>query len=278
MGKILNVIKWGVTLGKEPQNFLGAKWIGRFLKSVPESKKRIWALRILEMSPHYFLFPDAPEYRGLSKDEYLEAAFETLSKSRREIVRLVFKPHLDENLKVLDYGCGPGFMSKAASPFVKKIYAVDISKGAIDCAKILNRAENIEYLVAGENGLETIPDASLDVCFSYAVAQHLTDEVFEIVLENCRRKLKTNGKLLIHIQLVDKILKTENDWRQDTSIKGKLKFNYGLHCFGRTEERYRALISKHGFENIETEQLKGFDPKYDEELKSQRLLIAYKNA
>ena len=102
MAKILNVIKWGATLGKEPQNFLGAKWIGTLLKKIPESTKRMWALRIINLSPHYFIFPDAPEYRGLNSDEYLEASFKSLSDSRVDIYQKLLKPRLDVNDQVLD--------------------------------------------------------------------------------------------------------------------------------------------------------------------------------
>lgn len=255
---------------------MGAKWVGAFLKKVSKSKKRIWALRLLSMSPHYFIFPDAPEYRGMSKDEYLEAAFEAVTESRENISQNLLKAQLNKNYKVLDYGCGPGFLAKAASPFVEKIYAIDISAGAIACAKILNSAENIEYLVADEAGLKMIPDKTVDAIYSYAVVQHLTNESLGLVLENCHRILKPDGKLLLHIQLIDEIWQTEKDWKKDTSIKSKIKYNYGLHCFGRTEEEYIENVSKHGFSDVKIEQFEGFAAQYDEELKSQRLLIAYK--
>ena len=47
MSKMLNALKWGISRGKESQNFLGAKWIGSFLDRVNERNRRIWALRIL---------------------------------------------------------------------------------------------------------------------------------------------------------------------------------------------------------------------------------------
>lgn len=276
MGKIYNVLKWTVTLGQGPQNFLGAKWIGSFLGRIPQSRKRAWALRILSLSPHYFIFPDAPEYKGMSNDEYLEASFDVITESRDNIFRLLLKRHLNENDVVLDYGCGPGFLAKAASSSVRQIYAIDISAGAIACARILKPADNIEYLIADENGLGTIPDGSVDAVYSYAVVQHLSDAIFRIVLENCRRKLRPNGRLLLHIQLPDDIWRTEQDWLSDRSFRGKLKFNYGLHCFGRTETQYRNIVEEFGFRNIEFEQLVGFDERYASELRSQRLLVAMK--
>lgn len=276
MSKILNVIKWGITLGKEPQNFLGAKWIQGFLRRVPESKKHIWALRILSLSPHYFLEPDNPEYRGMSNDEYLQTCFNLLTKSREDIYRKTLKPYLKGNFDVLDYGCGPGFLAKATAPHVKKIYAVDISTGAIACAKIINSAENIEYIISKGNAINDITDETIDAVYSFAVVQHLTDEVFGKILENCRRKLKPEGKLILHIQLKDNIWRTEDEWKNGKSIKSKIKYQYGLHCFGRSEREYNDIVSRHHFGDIQIKKIEGYAQKYADEHFSQRILIARK--
>mgnify|MGYP000845514182 CR=1 FL=1 len=276
MKKIFSLMKWGLTLGKERQNFLGAKWIGKFLEKVPASKKRIWALRFVSMSPHYFV-TELPEYRKMSNREVLEASFESCKESRINIFELLLKPHFEQTNVVLDYGCGPGFIAKVASGYVSKVYAIDISSGAIACAKVINPADNIEYLTADETGLNKIEEETIDAVYSYAVVQHLTDEVLGIVLENCRRKLKKGGKILLHIQLPNEVWKTENDWKQDSSLKGKIKFNYGLHCFGRSIQEYSEILEKYGFGEFQIQEFIGFDPMYDEELKFQRLLIAKKN-
>jgi SAM-dependent methyltransferase len=275
MNKI-DVVKWAFTLGSEPQNFLGAKWIAAFLQTIPTSKKRIWALRILSLSPHYFLNPDAPEFRGMSNDEYLETVFQVCFDTRIKIYEKVFKSYFRENFTVMDYGCGPGNLAKIAAPFIEKIYALDISAGAIACAKILNSAPNIEYIIADEKGMRSIPDGGADVVFSLHVVQHLTDEVFESYLETCRKKLKPNGLLLVHIQLLDDIWHTEEEWKANKSLIGKIRYRYGLHCFGRTEQEHFELVSKHGFEDI---KFKKFGDLFEEEFEhihSQRLLIARK--
>ena len=274
MSKLLNLAKWSLTLGSEPQNFLGAKWIPAFLKRVPEKSRRKWALRILNLSPHYFIDGDNPAFKDMSTDEYLETSFEIISDSRQEIYEKVFKPHLEQNWTILEYGCGPGFVARAVSPHVEKIYACDISTGALACARIINAAENVEYILADEAGLAVIPDESLDAVFSFAVIQHLTDEVFGIVLENSRRKLKDGGKLLLHIQLTDDVWKTEDDWKRDTSLPGKIKYKYGLHCFGRTKEKHSEMVKKHGFAEIAFESLEALANENSSETDSQYLLTA----
>jgi SAM-dependent methyltransferase len=276
MSKVLNLMKWGLTLGKQPQTFLGAKWIPPFLKRVPESKKRIWALRILSLSPHYFIKPDDPKYRGMSNKQYLETVFQDCAESRVKIYEGILKKHLNENQTVLDYGCGPGFLAKVVAPNVKKIYACDISTGALACARIVNAATNLEYVVADEEGLKSIPDESVDVVFSFALIQHLTDEVFEIVLENFRKKLKPNGLLLLHIQLEDDIWKTEEKWKSDKSVQGKIKYRYGLHCFGRTKEAHVEMVTKHQFAEIQIESVASMIDENFDDVYSQHILTARK--
>jgi len=274
MNKLLNVLKWSVTLGREPQSFLGAGWIPAFLKRVPGPKKRLWALRILSLSPHYFFDGENTDYKGMRTSEYLEAVFRINADSRVEIYEKLLRSELEKDFVVIDYGCGPGFLAKATAPHVRKIYALDISAGALECARILNSEPNIEYILADESGLDSIPDILADAVYSFAVVQHLGHEALEEMLAVCRRKLRPGGKLLLHIQLSDEIWSTEEDWKSDRTLKGKIKNRYGLHCFGRSEEEYRELISNAGFDNIELRPLADFFPKRQRELASQRWLIA----
>jgi SAM-dependent methyltransferase len=276
MRKFGNLLKWGLILGKEPQNFLGAGWIPAFLDRVPDRKKRKWALRILGLSPHYFFDRDNPKYAGMTSDEFLETSFEINSESRVEIYEKVLKKHFRPDFTVLEYGCGPGFVAKAVSPYVNKVFACDISVGALACAGIVNKGENIEYILADENGLSAIEDSSLDSVYSFAVIQHLTDEVFEIVLDNCRQKLKNGATIVFHIQLQDGVWKTEEEWRSDESVTGKLKYKYGLHCFGRTRELHQKLVEKHGFANVEFESLKDLGNHNSSDEDSQYLMTAVK--
>ena len=274
MSKMITALKWGISRGKESQNFLGAKWIGAFLGKVSESKRRIWALRILALSPHYFLDREDPKYAGMSNDEYLNATFASLIESRENIYQKILKPYLNPDDTVLDYGCGPGLLARVTAPRVKKIFAIDISSGAIACAKIVDAVENVEYLVANEKGLRSIPDSGLDAVYSFAVIQHLTNDVFEKVLENCRKKLRPGGLLILHIQLIDEIWQTETEHKSNTSVQGKIKYELGLHCFGRTEQEHIDIVSRHGFTDININKLEDFVPEFAEEVHSQRLLVA----
>ncbi len=278
MRKLINVAKWGATLGTGPQTFLGARWVRSILERSSPEKKRLWALRLLSLSPHYFLDPEDPKYRGMSNDEYLEAAFRSYVDSRKAIYKDILADKLSADDVFLDYGCGPGFLAKVVSENVKRAYALDISPGALECARVLNPSPTLEYVLADESGLTSIPDSGIDVVFSYAVVQHLSDEAYSKMLETCRNKLRAGGKIIIHIQLIDWQWKTEEQWRADRSLQGRLKFKYGLHCFGRTKEVHLEMVNAHGFTKGAITPLSNMLADPDGDLVSQALLTAEKPA
>ena len=276
MRKILNIAKWIAALGSSPQTFLGAKWVSRSLARTSDSKKRIRALRLLSLSPHYFFDRESHERKNFSNDEYLDAAFQSGVVSRQLIYDHILKDHLHTGDIVLDYGSGPGFLAKIIAGHVTQVYACDISEGALACAQVLNSAANLKYVLADDEGINGIPDGGINVIVSFAMAQHLSDEVLGLVLDICMRKLKAGGKLLLHIQLLDGIWRSEEEWKSDNSVKGKLKFRYGLHCFGRTEESYRNKVANHGFENITIIKVADLIPDNFDDIWSQHLLQARK--
>jgi SAM-dependent methyltransferase len=191
----------------------------------------------------------------------------------------VLKDRLSSSDTVIDYGCGPGFLAKIVSENVAKVFALDISPGALACAQVLNPSPNLAYVLADESGLCSIENDSVDVVFSYAVIQHLSDATYNKMLDNCWSKLRPGGRILLHIQLIDPLWKTEDEWRADKSLQGRLKFKYGLHCFGRTIEDHVRLVRNHGFIDVYTKPLTELvDDEAGSELVSQSILTATKPA
>ncbi len=250
MSRLFNVLKWGVTLGPGPQNFLGARWVRTLLRLTPAHKKTQRALQILSLSPHYFLNRNEPGYAEMSFNDYLRAVFELNRRSRERIADEILAGRFYEDDAVLDYGCGPGFLARALAPKVRKVFAHDISTGALACARILNPADNLEYVGLAEFE-DKVPDASIDLAVSFALVQHLTDAVYETVIGNCFRKLKPGGRLLLHVQITEPGWRTEQEWRNDTSLGGRIKMRYGLNCFSRAEDEHLDIVECEGFEGIE---------------------------
>ncbi len=249
MNKLFNAVKWGITLGSGSQNFLGAKWIQRVLKRTPDEKKRLRALQILSLSPHYFFCRDEPGFAEMPFAEYLNTAFEANRHSRKRVVDEILCGYLGPDDVVLDYGCGPGFLARALAPKAEKVIAYDISPGALACAGILNPAGNLAYVGPDEFD-EMVPDAAVDLVVSLALVQHLTDEVYEHVIRNCYRKLKPGGRLWLHIQIIEAGWRTEQEWRDDKSLRGRLKMKYGLNCFSRTKDEHRDIVKREGFQDV----------------------------
>jgi cyclopropane fatty-acyl-phospholipid synthase-like methyltransferase len=277
MSRIIDVIKWGATLGKGEQNFLGARWVQAVLRNAPQSKRREYALKILSLSPHYFLDGEDPRYNRLSKKEYFEEAFRIGREGRERIYDEILKDHLSPHDTVIDYGCGPGYLARVLAQHVKKVYAFDISQGVLACARILNGESNLDYLIPDENGFRHVPDGSVDAVVSIAMVQHLSDEIFDTVLGNCFRKLRVGGRLIMHVHLLDDGWRSEDEWKADRSVRGKIKYKYGLHCFGRTSDELRSVASDHGFGNIDITSIAELVTEQFDDICSEHLLMAVKS-
>jgi SAM-dependent methyltransferase len=241
-----SILVSALTMGSDSQSFISAGWLVSLLRICPEPFKKDLALRILSLSPHYFYRHVDSKYEAMPYREFIEAELRRNIAAREQIVDLILKPYLKSDFSVLDYGCGPGYLAKAISAHVNKVFAADISKGVLACAGIISPAPNVEYLYVGDIPGK-IPDGSLDLIVSFAVIQHVTDDVYDGILENCHKKLKSDGRVLFHVELENDRWKSEETWRSDTSIVGKVKLQYGLNCFGRKLSYFSEAAAKHGF-------------------------------
>jgi len=146
------------------QNFLGARWVERVVDGVPESVRERIALRFLALSPHYFY------------DRDLAAEARRNRRSRQIRADEVVVPHLAPDARVLDYGCGPGYLAAAVADQAAHVSAVDISRGVLACARVLNGRPNVTYQTPEQfragGGL-------VDLAYSFAVVQHLRTAVLE---------------------------------------------------------------------------------------------------
>jgi SAM-dependent methyltransferase len=274
MSRFIDVIKWGATLGSGEQNFLGARWIQTVLKYAPASKRRYYALQILSLSPHYFLDGQNPKYNAVSRREYLENECAIGRSGRERIYDEILKDRLNSGDTVIDYGCGPGYLARVLAHHHERVYAFDISPGVLACARILNDAPNLDYLTADAEGFANVPDACVDAVVSIAMVQHVSDEILDIILDNCSRKLRPGGRLTVHVHLLEQDWKSEDEWKADTSVRGKIKYKYGLHCFGRTAEDLVKTVSAHGFEQVQIQPISEIVSEPFDDICTEHLLTA----
>jgi SAM-dependent methyltransferase len=259
-----------LTLGRDDQSFLDARWITGLLRRAPARTRRRLALSILSISPHYFY--RGPAYEGVSHADFTEREFERNRATRERLGRLILSPHLEGHHVVLDYGCGPGFLVRYVAGLAKTVYGVDISRGVLECARVINRAPNVSFVHTGN--LAVIGDATVDLAYSIAVAQHLTDSALARAFDALRQKLKPGGRLLLHAVLEAEGWRTEEEWIRDVSLGGRLKLKCGLNCFTRSEERVCDMLQTAGFGSIVVRHMRDICPEPFDDVCTQHLVCA----
>jgi len=97
----------------------------------------------------------------------------------------------EEASTVLEVGVGRATAIKQMSLDKKEIYAIDISDTALNKVSALTKIYNV-----GE--IEKLPSNSIDLAFSFLVAQHINDEMFTHHLTHILPALKKDGIFCLH--------------------------------------------------------------------------------
>jgi len=100
--------------------------------------------------------------------------------------RLLINP----NEVVLDLACGTGRLSKYAN------YGIDASPNMIEVARSKFPNKNFLVGVADKISLE---DSSVDTIICFHFFMHLNQSKFDLVLKECHRILKPNGRIIFDI-------------------------------------------------------------------------------
>ena len=216
------------------------------------------ALRFLSLSPHYFY------------DRDLRGEDARNRQSRQILADELIAPYLTNQTRVLDYGCGPGYLAAAVAEKAAHVDAVDISRGVLACARVLNARPNITY----QTSAEFAGNAMADVAYSFAVVQHLRTETLEQVLSLLADAIRPGGVLLLHFAVPDQVWRTEEQWRSDTSLAGRIKLRYGLNCFGRSPAEMADLVARNGFTDVTVCPLSGSMAVPCDDVQDQHLLTA----
>jgi SAM-dependent methyltransferase len=268
--KILFTLKMFFILGRNNQTFLDAKWIKVLLKNTPKKYKKAVALNILSLSPHYF-YPSES-----NKENFLLKEYKRNLSSRRLIFEHLISDYVTPNTVVMDYGCGPSFLARIVAEKAKKVYAIDISDGVLLCADAINHRDNIQFLNVFKNETDAIEDNSVDLIYSFAVLQHVSQDLMDGIFALFSKKLKPNGKLLLQVQLEADGWKSEQDWKEDTSLSGKLKYKYGLHAFSNSVNFYHDKMTNRGLTFISVADLSSMLPFDFDDICHQQLIIGQK--
>jgi 2-polyprenyl-3-methyl-5-hydroxy-6-metoxy-1,4-benzoquinol methylase len=179
--------------------FLDRAWISRLFRFTPRRLRRPLALRLLSLSPHYWVYQWTNYYpAGLPRGEILRREYERNSASRKELCDKLLARFLRPQMTVLDFGCGPGFLARWVSPLVAQVIATDVSRGVLACARQINPADNLRYVRNGLSDLAEVGNCSVDFVYSFAVFQHLLKGQSLAFLREFARVLKPGGTGAIH--------------------------------------------------------------------------------
>ena len=107
-------------------------------------------------------------------------------------------PDLNKDMRVLDFGCGPGRVVKTIAPNVKEYVGVDVCAGFIAMAKEHHKDyKNVSFYQCNGRDLKMFEDNSFDYLYERLVFIHVPKEWIIGYVVEFHRVLKSGGILNI---------------------------------------------------------------------------------
>lgn len=176
------------------------------------------------------LFERVPDHPRLTRRETLES-----SRSKVETQMRLLRPFLHKDCVFLEFAPGDCRLAAAAAMKVRKVIGVDISDQRSPGEQF---PANLELIVYDGYDLP-VPDATVDVIFSYQFLEHLHPEDVDAHFTLARRLLKPGGVYVF-----------DTPHRYSGPHDVSRYFGSTLQCFHFQEWTYREmrkLLQKHGF-------------------------------
>ena len=154
------------------------------------------------------------------------------------------RPFLSNRRKILDYGCGPGFLIGHLLSQDSEIYGADLSAESL--VQVEEKFKHHPNFIEAKSisDLEGSPDR-FDAIISNELIEHLYDADLEQMLRTCRSALSTDGIL---------ILTTPNDERlQDNMVfcpVSQVYFHQWQHVRSFSADSLSLLLKDNGFKVI----------------------------
>jgi ubiquinone/menaquinone biosynthesis C-methylase UbiE len=176
--------------------------------------------------------------------------------------------------KVLDLGCGTGFMINIVKKYAKEILGVDVTQAMLD--KVDKSGDAVITLINSDTGSVDLPQDNFDLATAYTFLDHLYD--MEPTFNNTFKALKPGGKFYADLSpnfyFWDSVKKVDTSKQYDPILQREInavlskdeeieaQFGIDKNVFrnaehqkhikgGLIEEELQSLLLKVGFSKVE---------------------------
>ena len=181
-------------------------------------------------------------------------------RSKEFVEKLLKTVPVDKSWKLMDIGAGTGTVDILLSPFVKEIYAYDLSEGMLNVfrEKIQkNRVDNI-YIFKKDIFSEKVDEKDFDLVFTSMTLHHIQDT--EETVEKLISFLKPNGYLVI----VD-LEKEDGSFHSD---------NTDVKHFGFEKDYIKELFEKAGLKDVSVETVYSIEKEREGKIRKYPVFMA----
>ena len=103
--------------------------------------------------------------------------------------------HLKGKARVIDLGCGAGFLTNALARAGHEVTGVDLSEGSLEMAKLSDPTKSVHYIKADVTQVP-LPSHRFDVVCAMDLLEHVNDP--KQVIKEAARLLKPGGVFFFH--------------------------------------------------------------------------------
>jgi ubiquinone/menaquinone biosynthesis C-methylase UbiE len=148
----------------------------------------------------------------------------------------------------LDIATGGGHVAKALAPYVKQVFATDITKKMLEtAADHLHEYSNVFYCLADAENLPFL-NASFDLVTCRIAAHHFPNQ--EKFIQEVSRVLKPNGKFIF----IDNVAPENEHLIEYMNTFEKLRDSSHVKCL--SVEQWKNLMSQHHLHVLQTRMAK----------------------
>ena len=169
-----------------------------------EAMRSYWDTKARE-NAMYFIHSTL-DYAHTDEAEFWASGPDNLDRTLEPFARAI-----EPTDRVIEIGCGIGRITRAIAARAAQVLGVDVSKEMIDRARVaLADVPNIELMVGNGEDLRGVPDASMDVAYSFIVFQHIPDpKVTCRYIEEIGRVLRPGGWTVFQVSELPEIHRRE---------------------------------------------------------------------